>query len=63
MARRRRLKAAVGRIDGTPRMITLDAATQLAYEAELQGEAGRTADFREGVQAFLEKRPARYQGR
>jgi 2-(1,2-epoxy-1,2-dihydrophenyl)acetyl-CoA isomerase len=40
-----------------------DLPTQLAYEAELQGEAGRTADFREGVTAFLEKRPARYQGR
>lgn len=39
----------------------LDA--QLALEAELQGEAGRTRDFREGVAAFLEKRPARYEGR
>ena len=40
-----------------------DLDAQLALEAELQGEAGRTADFREGVAAFLEKRPARYQGR
>ncbi len=35
---------------------------QLAMEAQLQGEAGATADFREGVAAFLEKRPARYRG-
>jgi 2-(1,2-epoxy-1,2-dihydrophenyl)acetyl-CoA isomerase len=36
---------------------------QLALEARLQGEAGLTRDFREGVTAFLEKRPARYEGR
>lgn len=36
---------------------------QLALEARLQGEAGRTADFPEGVRAFLERRPARFQGR
>jgi 2-(1,2-epoxy-1,2-dihydrophenyl)acetyl-CoA isomerase len=36
---------------------------QLALEARLQREAGRTADFKEGVQAFLEKRPARFTGR
>jgi 2-(1,2-epoxy-1,2-dihydrophenyl)acetyl-CoA isomerase len=35
---------------------------QLALEARLQGEAGRTADFPEGVRAFLEKRPARFRG-
>lgn len=35
---------------------------QLALEARLQGEASRTADFPEGVRAFLEKRPARYRG-
>ncbi|MFQ8433680.1 enoyl-CoA hydratase-related protein [Amaricoccus sp. W119] len=38
-------------------------AEQLALEARLQGQAGATEDFREGVAAFLEKRPARYQGR
>jgi 2-(1,2-epoxy-1,2-dihydrophenyl)acetyl-CoA isomerase len=37
--------------------------TQLALEAELQGEAGRTRDHREGVTAFLEKRPPRFEGR
>ena len=36
---------------------------QLALEAKLQREAGRTADFHEGVKAFLEKRAPRYQGR
>lgn len=40
-----------------------DLDGQLALEAELQGEAGRSRDFREGVTAFLEKRPARYEGR
>jgi 2-(1,2-epoxy-1,2-dihydrophenyl)acetyl-CoA isomerase len=40
---------------------TLD--DQLEIEATLQGEAGRTRDFQEGVMAFLEKRPARYEGR
>jgi 2-(1,2-epoxy-1,2-dihydrophenyl)acetyl-CoA isomerase len=36
---------------------------QLALEARLQREAGRSRDFREGVQAFLDKRPARFTGR
>ncbi|ETX30777.1 enoyl-CoA hydratase-related protein [Roseivivax isoporae] len=36
---------------------------QLSLEARLQGECGKTRDFREGVVAFLEKRPARYEGR
>ncbi|QPH53633.1 enoyl-CoA hydratase-related protein [Pontivivens ytuae] len=40
---------------------TLD--DQLNLEAKLQGEAGQTRDFTEGVMAFLEKRPARYEGR
>ena len=40
-----------------------DLDGQLALEAELQGEAGRSGDFREGVAAFLEKRSARFEGR
>ena len=39
---------------------TLD--DQLAYEAKLQAEATQTADFREGVAAFLEKREPRFEG-
>jgi len=40
-----------------------DLPTQLALEAQLQGQVGRTQDFREGVAAFLEKRPATFTGR
>jgi 2-(1,2-epoxy-1,2-dihydrophenyl)acetyl-CoA isomerase len=40
---------------------TLD--DQLAVEARLQGACGKTRDFKEGVLAFLEKRPANYEGR
>jgi 2-(1,2-epoxy-1,2-dihydrophenyl)acetyl-CoA isomerase len=38
----------------------LDAA--LEYEAHLQDIAGRTSDHREGMAAFMEKRPARFTG-
>ena len=36
---------------------------QLEVEARLQGRCGASADFREGVAAFLSKRPAVFQGR
>jgi 2-(1,2-epoxy-1,2-dihydrophenyl)acetyl-CoA isomerase len=35
---------------------------QLALEARLQGTCGESQDFHEGVAAFLEKRPPRFQG-
>ena len=40
---------------------TLDE--QLELEAQLQGAATQTDDFREGVAAFLEKRPPHFSGR
>ena len=35
----------------------------LLYEARLQGQCGKTRDFREGVMAFVEKRPSSFEGR
>jgi 2-(1,2-epoxy-1,2-dihydrophenyl)acetyl-CoA isomerase len=40
-----------------------DLREQLALEEEMQRQAGRTADFAEGVRAFLEKRKPTYSGR
>lgn len=36
---------------------------QLSLEAHLQGECGKSRDFLEGVTAFIEKRPAKFEGR
>ena len=36
---------------------------QLSVEAHLQGECGKSRDFLEGVTAFMEKRPAKFEGR
>lgn len=40
-----------------------DLDTQLALEVELQTAAGETYDYKEGVQAFLEKRKPEFKGR
>jgi 2-(1,2-epoxy-1,2-dihydrophenyl)acetyl-CoA isomerase len=40
-----------------------DLHSQLALEEELQREAGRTADYAEGVRAFMEKRKPAFEGR
>ena len=42
--------------------LTNDLETQLALEATLQRDAGSTADYREGVRAFQEKRPPAFVG-
>jgi 2-(1,2-epoxy-1,2-dihydrophenyl)acetyl-CoA isomerase len=42
---------------------TSDLATQLELEAALQSQADQTEDFKEGVKAFLEKRPPQFKGR
>ena len=40
-----------------------DLEGQLEFEARMMHEAGKTADYEEGVAAFLAKRPPRYTGR
>ena len=47
---------------GFNRSLGIDLRGQLEYEEELQREAGRTADYAEGVRAFLEKRKPAFTG-
>ena len=48
---------------GFNRSLGVDLAGQLNYEEELQREAGKSADYAEGVTAFLEKRKPNFTGR
>jgi 2-(1,2-epoxy-1,2-dihydrophenyl)acetyl-CoA isomerase len=48
---------------GFNRSLGVDLGAQLDYEEELQREAGKTADYAEGVNAFLEKRKPKFVGR
>jgi 2-(1,2-epoxy-1,2-dihydrophenyl)acetyl-CoA isomerase len=42
--------------------VTNDLKTQLSMETTWQGEAASTEDFREGVNAFIQKRTAQFKG-
>jgi 2-(1,2-epoxy-1,2-dihydrophenyl)acetyl-CoA isomerase len=52
--------AAIKRAFNESQNNTLDQ--QLDLERDLQRDLGRSADYREGVNAFLEKRPAKFTG-
>ena len=47
----------------TREALSRDLETHIADEAVRQGALGQTRDFREGVLAFTEKRPASFEGR
>ena len=43
--------------------MTVGLLEALEVEADIQSSAGKTADFIEGVNSFLEKRPPRFTGK
>lgn len=48
---------------GMNKAMAVELDEYLEYEANLQEIAGRTSDYKEGVSAFLEKRPAQFAGK
>ena len=52
----------IGRLQAFAAGATAGLDAQLELERDLQREAGATPDYREGVAAFLEKRPPRFTG-
>lgn len=48
---------------GFNRSFSNDLDSQLEFEEELQGIAGKTHDYREGVMAFIEKRKPKFTGK
>ncbi len=56
--------AAVGRVKQLlAHSLTADLKSQLRFEREMQMASGRTADFHEGVAAFVERREPRFSGK
>jgi 2-(1,2-epoxy-1,2-dihydrophenyl)acetyl-CoA isomerase len=56
--------AAVGRVKQLlAHSLTADLKSQLRFEREMQMASGRTADFREGLTAFFERRAPRFTGK
>ena len=56
--------ASIGRIkEMLNRALSSDLETSLLFEEKMQEEAGYGADYAEGKNAFLEKRPAKFEGR